>query len=52
MVAATSSSRRATRGSLPRRIPRARLTLYGAAGHAFLFQRRADFATRVNSFLE
>ena len=37
---------------IARRIPRARLTLYGAAGHAFLFQRRADFATRVNSFLE
>src|SRR5918999_1171130 len=34
-----------------RRIPRARLTLYGAAGHAFLFQRRVDFAARVNSFL-
>jgi pimeloyl-ACP methyl ester carboxylesterase len=37
---------------IARRILRARLTLYGAAGHAFLFQRRADFATRVNSFLE
>jgi pimeloyl-ACP methyl ester carboxylesterase len=37
---------------IARRIPRARLALYGAAGHAFLFQRRADFATRVNSFLE
>jgi pimeloyl-ACP methyl ester carboxylesterase len=29
---------------IARRIPRARLTLYGAAGHAFLFQRRVDFA--------
>jgi pimeloyl-ACP methyl ester carboxylesterase len=37
---------------IARRIPRALLTLYGAAGHAFLFQRRAAFATRVNSFLE
>ncbi len=36
---------------IARRIPRARLTLYGAAGHAFLFQRRVDFARRVNSFL-
>jgi pimeloyl-ACP methyl ester carboxylesterase len=36
---------------IARRIPRARLTLYGAAGHAFLFQRRVDFAARVNSFL-
>jgi pimeloyl-ACP methyl ester carboxylesterase len=37
---------------IARRIPRARLSLYGAAGHAFLFQRRVDFATRVNSFLK
>jgi pimeloyl-ACP methyl ester carboxylesterase len=37
---------------IARRIPRARLALYGAAGHAFLFQRRVDFATRVNSFLK
>ena len=36
---------------IARRIPRARLTLYGAAGHAFLFQRRVDFARRVNTFL-
>lgn len=37
---------------IARRIPRARLSLYGAAGHAFLFQRHVDFATRVNSFLK
>jgi pimeloyl-ACP methyl ester carboxylesterase len=37
---------------MARRIPRARLALYGGAGHAFLFQRRADFAARVGSFLE
>jgi pimeloyl-ACP methyl ester carboxylesterase len=36
---------------IARRIPRARLSLYGAAGHAFLFQRRADFASLANSFL-
>ena len=36
---------------IARRIPRARLTLYGAAGHAFLFQRRVDFARGVNTFL-
>jgi pimeloyl-ACP methyl ester carboxylesterase len=36
---------------IARRIPRARLALYGAAGHAFLFQRRVEFARRVNSFL-
>src|SRR5688572_29446936 len=46
-VAATSSSRRAIRDHRPPH-PRARLTLYGAAGHAFLFQRRVDFARRVN----
>jgi pimeloyl-ACP methyl ester carboxylesterase len=36
---------------IARRIPRARLALYGAAGHAFLFQRRLGFARQVNSFL-
>jgi pimeloyl-ACP methyl ester carboxylesterase len=37
---------------IARRIPRARLTLYGGAGHAFLFQRRVAFARQVNSFLK
>jgi pimeloyl-ACP methyl ester carboxylesterase len=37
---------------IARRIPRARLALYGGAGHAFLFQRRIDFAERINSFLK
>jgi pimeloyl-ACP methyl ester carboxylesterase len=37
---------------IARRIPRARLTLYGAAGHAFLFQRRVAFAAQVDSFLK